>query len=78
MSALEIGAPYIHRDLVGPDLDLIAEGPVLSEGQDVDLQLDRCKWAIELVFTPIHGYEQAGDLAALFAKPLKRREGLSL
>ena len=103
MSALEIGAPYIHRELVGPDLDLIAEGPVLSEGQDVDLQLDRCrdakpdltvcglglanpleaeglatKWAIELVFTPIHGYEQAGDLAALFAKPLKRREGLAL
>ena len=103
MSAIEIGAPYIHRDLVGPDLDLIAEGPVLSEGQDVDLQLDRCraaradltvcglglanpleaeglatKWAIELVFTPIHGYEQAGDLAALFAKPLKRREGLAL
>ncbi len=103
MTALEIGAPYIHRDLVSADLDLIAEGPVLSEGQDVDLQLDRCraakpdltvcglglanpleaedlatKWAIELVFTPIHGYEQAGDLAALFAKPLKRREGLTL
>jgi len=34
MTALEIGAPYIHRDLVAPDLDLIAEGPVLSEGQD--------------------------------------------
>lgn len=103
MSAIEVGAPYIHRELVGPDLDLLAEGPVISEGQDVDLQLDRCrqaqpdltvcglglanpleaeglatKWAIELVFTPVHGYEQAGDLAALFAKPLKRRDGLSL
>lgn len=103
MSAIEVGAPYIHRDLVGPDLDLLAEGPTISEGQDVDLQLDRCraarpdltvcglglanpleaegmatKWAIELVFTPVHGYEQAGDLAALFAKPLKRREGLAL
>ncbi|MFO1337404.1 MAG: ferredoxin:protochlorophyllide reductase (ATP-dependent) subunit N [Burkholderiaceae bacterium] len=31
------------------------------------------KWAIELVFTPIQGYEQAGDLAALFARPLHRR-----
>jgi light-independent protochlorophyllide reductase subunit N len=31
------------------------------------------KWAIELVFTPIHGYEQAGDLAELFARPLVRR-----
>ena len=31
------------------------------------------KWAIELVFTPIQGYEQAGDLAELFARPLLRR-----
>jgi light-independent protochlorophyllide reductase subunit N len=26
------------------------------------------KWSIELVFTPIQGYEQAGDLAELFAR----------
>jgi light-independent protochlorophyllide reductase subunit N len=25
------------------------------------------------VFTPIHGYEQAADLAELFARPLRRR-----
>ena len=31
------------------------------------------KWSIELVFTPIQGYEQAGDLAELFARPLVRR-----
>jgi light-independent protochlorophyllide reductase subunit N len=31
------------------------------------------KWAIELVFTPIHGYDQAGDLAELFSRPLVRR-----
>jgi light-independent protochlorophyllide reductase subunit N len=31
------------------------------------------KWAIELVFTPIQGYEQAGDLAGLFSRPLTRR-----
>jgi light-independent protochlorophyllide reductase subunit N len=31
------------------------------------------KWAIELVFTPIQGYEQAADLAELFARPLNRR-----
>ena len=30
------------------------------------------KWAIELVFTPIHGYDQAADLADLFARPLRR------
>lgn len=103
MKAIEIGAPYVHKSIVGPDLALIPEGPVLSEGQDVDLQLERCrkakpditvcglglanplegeglttKWAIELVFTPVHGYEQAGDLASLFARPLKRKEVLKL
>lgn len=103
MRAIEIGAPYVHKSIVGPDLALIPEGPVLSEGQDVDLQLERCrkakpditvcglglanplegeglttKWAIELVFTPVHGYEQAGDLASLFARPLKRKEVLKL
>ena len=101
MRAVEIGAPYIHRQLIGPDLAMIPEGPVLSEGQDVDLQLDRAraaradltvcglglanpleaeglttKWAIELVFTPAHFYEQAGDLAGLFARPLRRRDML--
>ncbi|PZX16539.1 ferredoxin protochlorophyllide reductase subunit N [Palleronia aestuarii] len=103
MEAVEIGAPYIRQDVVGPDMDLLAPGPVLSEGQDVDLQLDRAraaradltvcglglanpleaeglatKWAIELVFTPVHFYEQAGDLAALFARPLRRRAALKL
>ena len=102
MTAVEIGTPFLHRGLVGPDLELIADGPLLSEGQDVDLQLDRAlraradltvcglglanpleaqglttKWAIELVFTPVHFYEQAGDLAELFARPLKRRALLS-
>ena len=103
MEALEIGSPFIHKGLVGPDLELIAPGPVISEGQDVDLQLDRAraaapdltvcglglanpleaeglatKWAIELVFTPVHFYEQAGDLAELFARPLRRRAKLKL
>jgi light-independent protochlorophyllide reductase subunit N len=35
------------------------------------------KWAIELVFTPIQGYEQAADLAELFARPLRRRDLLA-
>ena len=98
MSAIEIGTPWLHQEIVGPELDLIAPGPTLSEGQDVDLQLDRVraarpdltvcglglanpleseglatKWAIELVFTPVHLYEQAADLAQLFARPLRRR-----
>jgi light-independent protochlorophyllide reductase subunit N len=103
MTAIEVGAPFIHKSLVGPDLDLLEEGPTLSEGQDVDLQLDRCraarpdltvcglglanpleadglatKWAIELVFTPVHFYEQAGDLAGLFSRPVRRHDMLKL
>lgn len=99
MTAIEIGAPYVHRDIVGPDMELIEDGPVFSEGQDVDMQLDRArdsrpdltvcglglanpleaeglttKWAIELVFTPVHFYEQAGDLAGLFSRPIRRRD----
>ena len=31
------------------------------------------KWAIELVFTPIQGYDQAADLAELFSRPLARK-----
>ncbi|MCW1920190.1 ferredoxin:protochlorophyllide reductase (ATP-dependent) subunit N [Rhodobacter sp. KR11] len=97
MRPLEVGTPYLHRELMGPELDLLPQ-TVLSEGQDVDLQLDRLaaakpdltvcglglanplesqgfttKWAIELVFSPVHFYEQAGDLASLFARPLRRK-----
>jgi light-independent protochlorophyllide reductase subunit N len=94
----EVGTPYLHRAHLADELALLPAGTLLSEGQHLDRQLDRCraarpdlvvcglglanpleaegmttKWAIELVFTPIHGYEQAGDLAELFARPLRRR-----
>jgi light-independent protochlorophyllide reductase subunit N len=36
------------------------------------------KWSIELLFTPIQGFEQAGDLAELFARPLVRRARLEV
>ena len=36
------------------------------------------KWVIELVFTPIQGFEQAADLAELFARPLVRRLRLAV
>ena len=103
MELVEVGTPYLHRDLVGSDLAQIADCPTLSEGQDVEKQLDRVraarpdltvcglglanpleaeglatKWAIELVFSPIHFYEQAGDLAGLFARPLRRRAMLQV
>ena len=34
------------------------------------------KWSIELLFTPLQGFEQAADLAELFARPLVRRTKL--
>ncbi len=103
MTAVEVGSPYIHDALHGPDLDLLPAGPQISEGQDVDKQLARAraarpdltvcglglanpleaeglstKWAIELVFTPVHFYEQAGDLAGLFSRPLRRKSVLQM
>ncbi len=36
------------------------------------------KWSIELIFSPIQGFEQAGDLAELFVRPLLRRERLEV
>jgi light-independent protochlorophyllide reductase subunit N len=57
-----------------PDLTVCGLGlanPLEAEGFTT-------KWSIELVFTPIHGYDQAGDLAGLFARPLDRRTRLEL
>jgi light-independent protochlorophyllide reductase subunit N len=103
MVLTEVGTPYLHREHLAKDLELLPAGVRLSEGQDVDRQLDRCraeapdivvcglglanpleaegittKWSIELLFTPIQGYEQAGDCAELFARPLRRRAGLEV
>jgi light-independent protochlorophyllide reductase subunit N len=36
------------------------------------------KWSIELLFTPIQGFDQAADLAELFARPLVRRAKLEV
>jgi light-independent protochlorophyllide reductase subunit N len=98
MRLTEVGTPFLHRGHLLPELELLPEGTVISEGQDVDRQLDRCraarpdivvcglglanplemdglttKWSIELVFTPIQGFDQAADLAELFTRPLTRR-----
>ncbi|RAI45224.1 ferredoxin:protochlorophyllide reductase (ATP-dependent) subunit N [Rhodoplanes roseus] len=101
MRLVEVGTPYLHRGHLAAELALLPAGTALSEGQDVDKQLDRCraarpdltvcglglanpleaeglatKWSIELLFTPVHGFEQAADLAELFARPLVRRSRL--
>jgi light-independent protochlorophyllide reductase subunit N len=102
MQLTEVGTPYLHRDHLQQELEMLPAGITLSEGQDVEKQLDRCrehapdivvcglglanpleadgittKWSIELVFSPVHGYEQAADLAELFARPLRRRSLLT-
>ncbi len=102
MTLVEVGTPFLDRATVASDLALLPE-TTLSEGQDVERQLQRCraarpdlvvcglglanpleaegittKWSIELVFTPIQGFDQAGDLAELFARPLVRRERLAV
>jgi len=103
MEILEVGTPYLHRQHMAEELAWLPAGTRLSEGQDVERQLDRCradrpdlvvcglglanpleaegistKWSIELLFTPIQGYNQAADLAELFARPLVRRMKLAV
>ncbi len=98
MRLTEVGMPYLHRQHLAQDLALMPPDALVTEGADVDQQIDRCramkpdlvvcglglanpleaegfttKWSIELVFTPIQGFEQAGDLAELFARPFNRK-----
>ena len=101
MELVEVGTPYLDRTLLAEELALLPAGTQVSEGQDVERQLERVrasrpdlvvcglglanpleaegittKWSIELVFSPIHGLDQAGDLAELFSRPLGRRQRL--
>jgi light-independent protochlorophyllide reductase subunit N len=103
MQVLEAGTPYLHRQHLAEELAMLPADTRLSEGQDVERQLDRCraakpdlvvcglglanpleaegistKWSIELLFTPIQGFNQAADLAELFARPLVRRMKLAV
>ncbi|MDX2013690.1 MAG: ferredoxin:protochlorophyllide reductase (ATP-dependent) subunit N [Myxococcaceae bacterium] len=103
MQLVEVGTPFLHQAHLGAELAMLPADVTVSEGQDVERQLDRCraarpdlvvcglglanpleteglttKWSIELVFTPVHGFDQAGDLADLFARPLVRRTKLEV
>jgi light-independent protochlorophyllide reductase subunit N len=103
MEPIEAGTPYLHRQHLAQEIGQLPATCVVSEGQDVEKQLDRCraaspdlivcglglanpleaegfttKWSIELVFTPIQGYDQAGDLARLFSRPLDRQTRLGV
>jgi light-independent protochlorophyllide reductase subunit N len=103
MELIEVGVPYLNREMMRPELELLPENTRIIEGQHVEKQLDRVresnpdlvvcgmglanpleaegistKWSIEMVFSPIHGIDQASDLAELFARPLHRHNLLSL
>jgi light-independent protochlorophyllide reductase subunit N len=102
MVLLEVGTPYLHARHLAAELECLPSVR-LSEGQDVDLQLERAralrpdltvcglglanpleaeglstKWSIELIFAPVHGFDQAGDLAELFVRPLDRKSRLKV
>jgi light-independent protochlorophyllide reductase subunit N len=103
MQLVEVGVPYLDRRMMAKELDWLPGDLRLTEGQDLERQLDRLredrpdltvcglglanpleaeglttKWSIELVFSPVHGFDQAADLAELFVRPLNRRERLAL
>ncbi len=102
MEIIEIGTPYLNRDLLKAEIDLLPPDCRIVEGQHVEKQLDRVrasspdlvvcgmglanpleaegistKWSIEMVFSPIHGIDQAADLAELFSRPLRRHDILN-
>tara|TARA_Y100001970_G_scaffold200773_1_gene244294 strand:- start:64340 stop:65596 length:1257 start_codon:yes stop_codon:yes gene_type:complete len=102
MDLIEVGTPYLNKDLMEEELNLLPENTKIVEGQHVEKQLDRVresnpdlvvcgmglanpleaegintKWSIEMVFSPIHGIDQAADLAGLFSRPLKRNQILT-
>ena len=102
MELVEVGTPYLNKDLMEQELNLLPDDTKIVEGQHVEKQLDRVrasnpdlvvcgmglanpleaegistKWSIEMVFSPIHGIDQAADLAGLFSRPLKRNQILT-
>ena len=103
MELVEIGTPFLDQQRMAPEAALLPEGLRITEGQDLDRQLDRVradrpdltvcglgianpleaeglrtKWSIELMFTPTQGFDQAGDLAGLFTRPLARQSLLGV
>jgi light-independent protochlorophyllide reductase subunit N len=103
MELIEIGTPYLDRQMLQEELPQIPTHVTVAEGQHLERQLDRVraarpdltlfglglanpleaeglttKWSIELVFSPIHGFDQAGDLAELFVRPFDRRARLAV
>ena len=43
MVPVEVGTPYLNRQILADDLASLPAGVRLSEGQDVERQLERCR-----------------------------------
>jgi len=82
LALLPEGTPLVEGQDVDAQLDrcrtLLPDLVVCGLGLANPLEAEgfTTKWSIELVFTPIQGYDQAADLAELFARPLVRRTRL--
>ena len=83
MALLPPGTRYVEGQDVERQLDRCREArpdiAVCGLGLANPLEAEglTTKWSIELLFTPIQGFEQAADLAELFARPLVRRTRLA-
>ncbi len=78
-SCLVSEGQHVDRQLervLASEPDLVVCG--LGLANPLESQGVRTKWSIELVFSPVHGFEQAADLARLFSRPLIRHAGLSV
>ena len=80
LALLPTGTPVMEGQHVEQQLDRVRSSQpdlvVCGMGLANPLEAEgiTTKWSIELVFSPIHGIDQAGDLAELFSRPLRRRQ----
>ena len=80
LALLPEGTPVMEGQHVEQQLDRVRDSApdlvVCGMGLANPLEAEgiATKWSIELVFSPIHGIDQAGDLAELFSRPLRRRQ----
>jgi len=81
---LPAGVSWIEGQDLDPALDRIrsARPDITVCGLGIANPLEaeglRTKWSIELLFSPIQGFEQVADLAELFARPLRREAKLEV
>jgi light-independent protochlorophyllide reductase subunit N len=79
MIPVEVGTPYLHRRHMAGELAMLPRDVLISEGQDVERQLDRVRTTrpdLTVCGLGLANPLEAEDLAELFARPLRRRDVL--